>query len=336
MLIVIEGTDASGKTTLVSEIQKQLNDLFPNNVEFFHKSKPEEMTRRWVLKDYVTSVENFDWTKKIAVADRWHWGEVTYAPLKRPESSSDGYGLLGVAGWRWVELFLSSRGASQVWLYQPLEVIQKRLSTRGDDYVSVDELDSILSQYRKAASQTATEFTVFYPDENSLNEVPTIASKIINDAYYHVSKVKYLSQFPWYIGRPDPQVLLVGDTRNIKEKYGEETKLPFMPVDGNSGDFLLSALPDKFWKTVGIININDKGVSEVDELWHTLGRPKIVALGRLAERGLRGHGFRDDQYVVLPHPQHVRRFFNSRKLDYGKEIFNQSQQYDRESTWILR
>jgi len=111
MLIVIEGTDASGKTTLVSEIQKQLNDLFPNNVEFFHKSKPEEMTRRWVLKDYVTSVENFDWTKKIAVADRWHWGEVTYAPLKRPESSSDGYGLLGVAGWRWVELFLSSRGA---------------------------------------------------------------------------------------------------------------------------------------------------------------------------------------------------------------------------------
>lgn len=336
MLIVIEGTDASGKTTLVSEIQKQLNDLFPNNVEFFHKSKPEEMTRRWVLKDYVTSVENFDWTKKIAVADRWHWGEVTYAPLKRPESSSDGYGLLGVAGWRWVELFLSSRGASQVWLYQPLEVIQKRLSTRGDDYVSVDELDSILSQYRKAASQTATEFTVFYPDENSLNEVPSIASKIINDAYYHVSKVKYLSQFPWYIGRPDPQVLLVGDTRNIKEKYGEETKLPFMPVDGNSGDFLLSALPDKFWKTVGIININDKDVSEVDELWHTLGRPKIIALGRLAERGLRGHGFRDDQYVVLPHPQHVRRFFNSRKLDYGKEIFNQSQQYNRESTWILR
>jgi len=336
MLIVIEGTDASGKTTLVSEIQKQLNDLFPNNVEFFHKSKPKEMTRRWVLKDYVTSVENFDWTKKIAVADRWHWGEVTYAPLKRPESSSDGYGLLGVAGWRWVELFLSSRGASQVWLYQPLEVIQKRLSTRGDDYVSVDELDSILSQYRKAASQTATEFTVFYPDENSLNEVPSIASKIINDAYYHVSKVKYLSQFPWYIGRPDPQVLLVGDTRNIKEKYGEETKLPFMPVDGNSGDFLLSALPDKFWKTVGIININDKDVSEVDELWHTLGRPKIIALGRLAERGLRGHGFRDDQYVVLPHPQHVRRFFNSRKLDYGKEIFNQSQQYDRESTWILR
>lgn len=336
MLIVIEGTDASGKTTLVSEIQKQLNDLFPNNVEFFHKSKPEEMTRRWVLKDYVTSVENFDWTKKIAVADRWHWGEVTYAPLKRPESSSDGYGLLGVAGWRWVELFLSSRGASQVWLYQPLEVIQKRLSTRGDDYVSVDELDSILSQYRKAASQTATEFTVFYPDENSLNDVPSIASKIINDAYYHVSKVKYLSQFPWYIGRPDPQVLLVGDTRNIKEKYGEETKLPFMPVDGNSGDFLLSALPDKFWKTVGIININDKDVSEVDELWHTLGRPKIIALGRLAERGLRGHGFRDDQYVVLPHPQHVRRFFNSRKLDYGKEIFNQSQQYDRESTWILR
>lgn len=337
MLIVVEGTDASGKTTLVSEIQKQLKDLFPNKqIEFFHKSKPEEMTRRWVLKDYVNSIENYDWTNNIAVADRWHWGEITYAPIKRPESSTDGYGLLGVAGWRWVELFLSSRGVSQIWLYQPLDVIQKRLLTRGDDYVSVDELETILAQYRKAASQTATEFSIISPDEDSLDEIPQIAADIVNNSYYHSSKVKALTQFPWYIGRPDPQVLLVGDTRNIKEKYGEETKLPFMPVDGNSGDFLLSALPDKFWKTIGIINVNDKDVSEIDELWHTLGRPKIIALGRLAERGLRGHGFRDDQYVVLPHPQHVRRFFNSRKLDYGKEIFNQSQQYNRESTWILR
>ena len=46
MLIVVEGTDASGKTTLVSEIQKQLKDLFPDPpVEFFQKSKPDEMTR---------------------------------------------------------------------------------------------------------------------------------------------------------------------------------------------------------------------------------------------------------------------------------------------------
>ena len=337
MLIVIEGTDASGKTTLVSEIQKQLKSLFPNkDIEFFHKSKPDEMTRRWVLKDYVTSIENSNWNERIGVADRWHWGEVTYAPLKRPESDKDGYGLLGIAGWRWVELFLASRGVSQTWLYQPLDVIKQRLSTRGDDYVSVDELDQILAQYRKAGSQTATEFTIVEPKPDSLDSVPSLATEIINDAYYHLSKVKGLQQFPYYIGRPDPQVLLVGDRQNVKDKYGRETILPFMPVDGNSGDFLLSSLPDKLWKTAGIINVNDPHTTEIEELWNVLRRPKIIALGRLAEKGLKAHGFKDYEYVVMPHPQHVRRFFSSRKLDYGQEIFNQARAYDRESTWILR
>ena len=242
MLIVVEGTDASGKTTLVSEIQKQLKDLFPDRpVEFFHKSKPEEMTRRWVLKDYVTSIENVDWTSTNAIADRWHWGEVTYAPLKRPESSTDGYGLLGVAGWRWVELFLASRGVSQVWLYQPLEVLKKRLASRGDDYVSVDELDEILAQYRKAGSQTATDFTIFEPEPDSLDDVPELARKIIGDSYFNSVKARKLKNFPWYIGNPNPHVLLVGDTQNVKSEYGRETILPFMPVNANSGEFLLSS-----------------------------------------------------------------------------------------------
>ena len=337
MFIVVEGTDASGKSTLVSEIERQLNDMFPSrDVEFFHKSKPEEMTRRWVLNDYVNSIQNIDWSNRLAVADRWHWGEITYAPLKRPESNSDGYGLLGVAGWRWVELFLASRGVHQFWLYQPLDVIQRRLSSRGDDYVTADELGKILGQYRLAADQVATEFEMLNPSSESLKDVPQLAETIISNAHYSMSQVTQLTRFPWYIGRHDPQVLLVGDRRNIKDAYGEETILPFMPVDGNSGDFLLSSLPGNSWKNMGLINVNDEHVTEVDELWHILKRPKIVVLGRLAEKGLKAHGFRDEQYVVLPHPQHVRRFFNSRKLDYGQEIFNQSQRYDRESTWILR
>lgn len=337
MFVVIEGTDASGKTTLVSEIQKYVKSLFPNkDIEFFHKSKPEEMTRRWILKDYVTSIETIDWSTRLAVADRWHWGEVTYAPLKRPESNSDGYGLLGKAGWRWTELFLASRGVAQFWLYQPLDVIQHRLSSRGDDYVTADELGKILGQYRLAADEVATEFSILNPSSESLAGVPELAERVVSEAQYAMSRVSGISRFPWYIGQPNPQVLLVGDRRNIKEAYGEETILPFMPVDGNSGEFLLSSLPDNFWKTVGLINVNDKSTVEVDELWHVLKRPTIIALGRLAEKGLKAHGFRDDQYVVLPHPQHVRRFFHSRKLDYGNEIFKQAHRYDRESTWILR
>lgn len=338
MFIVIEGTDASGKTSLVSEIKKQLAVKYPRNeVEFFHKSRPEEMTRRWVLQDYVTSIENIDWSKRIALADRWHWGEVTYAPLKRPESGSgDGYGLLGVAGWRWTELFLQSRGVAQFWLYQPLDVITRRLNARGDDYVLASELGQILDLYENAASSCADLSARVAPDADSLNELPILAGQIIAKAEQVQNDAKYLTQFPEYIGPRRPRVLLVGDKRNITKKYGEETMLPFMPVDGNSGEYLLTALQDPDWKQMGIVNANDTNSHEFDELWYTLGRPAIVVLGRLAERVIRAYGIPEERYVVVSHPQHVRRFFNSRKEEYGQAISRLAETKDKEDQWILR
>lgn len=338
MFIVIEGTDASGKTSLVSEIKKQLAVKYPRNeVEFFHKSRPEEMTRRWVLQDYVTSIENIDWSKRIALADRWHWGEVTYAPLKRPESGSgDGYGLLGVAGWRWTELFLQSRGVAQFWLYQPLDVITRRLNARGDDYVLASELGQILDLYENAALSCADLSARIAPDADSLNELPILAGQIIAKAEQVQNDAKYLTQFPEYIGPRRPRVLLVGDKRNITKKYGEETMLPFMPVDGNSGEYLLTALQDPDWKQMGIVNANDTNSHEFDELWYTLGRPAIVVLGRLAERVIRAYGIPEERYVVVSHPQHVRRFFNSRKEEYGQAISRLAETKDKEDQWILR
>ena len=338
MFIVIEGTDASGKSTLVSEVQKQLAVKFPKKeIEFYHKSKPEEMSRRWVLYDYVTSIEKADWSQRIAVADRWHWGEVTYAAVKRPETGTgDGYGLLGKAGWRWTELFLQSRGVAQFWLYQPLDVITRRLESRGDDYVQANELEQILGLYEVAAAMSAGLAGRLTPAPDSFDAVPHLATHIINRAELIEEDAQALVKFPEYIGQRFPRVLLVGDTRNITKKYGEETILPFMPVDGNSGEFLLTALESDKWKTMGIVNINDMSSERFDDLWCALRRPPILALGRLAERGIRNANIPDYMYTVTSHPQHVRRFFNSRKEEYGQAITRLSTKKDRDDQWILR
>jgi len=338
MFIVVEGTDASGKSTLVSEIQRQLAEKFPKQeIEFYHKSKPEEMTRRWVLQDYVTSIEKVDWSRRLAVADRWHWGEVTYAAVKRPETGSgDGYGLLGVAGWRWTELFLKSRGVSQFWLYQPLDVITRRLNARGDDYIQAHELEQILDLYAVAAANSAGLAGKLTPPPDSFDEIPRLASQVISRAETLQDDVKDLVRFPEYIGQRFPRVLLVGDTRNISKRYGEETRLPFMPVDGNSGEFLLTALESEEWKTMGIVNINDMSPERFDDLWATLRRPPIVALGRLAEKGLMYANIPSYLYSVTSHPQYVRRFFNSRKEEYGQAITRLSNKRDRDDQWILR
>lgn len=338
MFIVIEGTDASGKSTLVEAIKKNMAVAQPHKtLDFFHKGKPEEMTRRWVLNDYVNSIQDRNCITTNAIADRWHWGEVTYSPIKRPAYNKDGYGLLGLAGWRWTEMFLASRGVAQFWMYQPLEVVQRRLASRGDDYISVDELEKIFELYKFAVSNVLDLADIIMPDEDSLDQVSYLANFVVKKAQAIAREALALSEFPEYIGPVKPKVLLVGDTRNIKKDYGVETILPFMPVDGNSGNFLLTALDNDAWKETGIVNINDEKMrTRFTRLWKTLDEPNIICLGRLAEKGVYKAGVNENFYRVVPHPQHVRRFYYSKRDDYGQAIARISETMDKGDPWILR
>jgi hypothetical protein len=221
-------------------------------------------------------------------------------------------------------------------LYQPLDVITRRLNARGDDYVQANELEQILGLYEVAAAMSAGLAGRLTPAPDSLDSIGHLASHIINRADAIQDDAQELARFPEYIGPRFPRVLLVGDTRNITKKYGEETILPFMPVDGNSGEYLLTALESDKWKTMGIVNVNDMSSERFEDLWCTLRRPPVVALGRLAERGIRHANIPDYLYTVTSHPQHVRRFFNSKKEEYGQAITRLSTKKDKDDPWILR
>jgi len=330
MFIVIEGPDGSGKSSLADAVCKEID----SDPVRFHKGKPESNTRRWVLDEYATSVELFDLKKVDVVADRWHWGEVTYAPIKRPTTNKDGFGLLGRSGWRWVELFLSSRGVSQFFIDQPTDVIKSRLISRGDDFVNIDELDQIIKLYSIAQKNTCDPVTVIRPADGA-EGIKQAAKNIVLRAKRKMQDVEKLFQFPEYIGSPEPDVLLVGDRRNNPGK----TILPFMPIDGNSGEYLMSALPEKIWRTVGIINAGDIYGERLFSLWDTLGKPPVVALGREAERQIYLNGIHFPEYAVLPHPQYVRRFHHHDKGQYGLAIAAFSNritaEIERYSHWIL-
>ena len=337
MFIIIEGTDASGKSTLIEAVHAEAKRRYPDRkIHLLHKSRPEEETRRWIIKDYVLSVENIDLDEDIIIADRWHWGEATYAPLKRPHTDKDGSGLLGEAGWRWTELFLASRGVAHFWLYQPLGVIKKRLLERGDDYVKVNELGKILKLCRKAYRNSFTSVKL-KPKASSLDDLQQTAKEMVDWAELTARGVEGLRPYKHYLGGANPKVLLVGDERPSKPWYGSSTKLPFIPVDGNSGNYLMSSLRDNFWREVGIVNANESPETFLS-LWTELGSPTIVALGREAEKALVKLGLKEYvDYAVLPHPQFVRRFFNKRKGQYGKAIARISKKIDsKDEKWILQ
>jgi hypothetical protein len=236
MFIVIEGTDASGKSTLVDAVVSELTGQRSTAGAIqYHKGAPKEFTRKGVLSEYVEDIQDFNWFSATAVADRWHWGEVTYAPIKRRHTNIDGFGLLGVAGWRWTEMFLRARGITQFWLYQPLEIIQQRIRERGDDFVEEHELEHILSLYSYAFDNTMSCIKL-QPSNGGLDQVANLARDVISYAKTLQSEVQHLERFTWYIGSPKPKALLVGDERNDET----DTMLPFKPSGANSADYLLN------------------------------------------------------------------------------------------------
>lgn len=320
MFIAIEGCDGSGKSSLVDAIENEIRRQHPTieSVTRYHKGRPPEETRRCLLHEYAISLESADLQNEFHLADRWHWGERTYAPLKRPHTNKDGYGLLGIAGWRWVELFMQSRGMAQFFLYQKLDTIVARVSSRGDDFIDVSELETIYDAY-KSTAKVAVLSEMIMPGDASLDNLPGFAAHIIDVANVVSRRAAPLRPFPQYIGAVRPKVLLVGDQRNITEEYGEETILPFMPTSV-SGDFLLSALPDQLWPHVGIVNGQEISPADLVDLHQTLGSPPIVALGRSAEGAILKTTIHVDDYSVIPHPQFVRRFHSSEKESYGEAI----------------
>jgi thymidylate kinase len=315
MWIIVEGATCSGKSTLEKELTRQLGKT-EDRITKVHMERPLELNRRWALREYVLNWEAHKIEDDSSIiADRWHWGESTYAPIYRPDTNKDGFGLLGVAGWRWVELFLMSRGALTVFLRADHDVLMNRYKIRGDDHVTNnEELLQIAKLYDQAFVDAPTASIGI--DTSLPNRTQGQAALVIKAASQLQEHVSDISAFRGYIGGPKPSALLVGDERNVTKRYGEETKLPFMPVNGNSGDFLLRSLPDAWWPHVGIVNSAEYPVS-LPKLWEALGEPPVVALGNNAEKALTKlkipHGW-------AYHPQYVRRFEHKHIDNYGKQL----------------
>lgn len=332
MHLIIEGPTASGKSTLM----EALPDLVGEH-EHVHMGQPVEQNRRWSLNEYVNKWQRRDLASNL-LADRWHFGEVTYAPIYRPDTDRDGFGLLGKAGWRWTEMFLASRGAVIAQLRASNDTLVKRLEERGDDHVKkVDDLLRVASLYEIARRESINVAALHdtSPEETDDESYNDFVDSLVEEAHVRAERaLRVTKRWRTYTGVLNPSILLVGDQRNVGKdnKYRNETRLPFMPVDGNSAEFLLNALPDQTWRTVGMVNAHE--TRNIDKLHKALGKPEIIALGDSAYKHLTDeYSFGDGVVMKLPHPAFVRRFHNSRQREYGRAIVDLASNGESESTW---
>ena len=128
MIIILEGPDGSGKTTLAEQLAKQTKYLI------LHRTQPktdEEKAR--MMSEYLQVIR----TGKNMIFDRCWYSEMVYGPIMRDAS------VISYPEMYELERQLSKTGALLIYCTGKPEVLWKRSHTRGEDYInhSTDHLN---------------------------------------------------------------------------------------------------------------------------------------------------------------------------------------------------
>lgn len=316
MFIALEGVDGSGKSSLATAVAAEIRRREPDSiVQEIHRGP----LARPPLDEYVHDVADYTPTSnRHVVADRWHWGEEVYGPIYRDRSSAT------LAQFRWTELWLASRGANVWHVTQPLDRLQARLESRGEDFLRPEHVDLVRSMFADVAEQAVTHTGTIEPEGDTSDLVKRIVDRGV---YSEHSAGTLTHRYPSYVGSLLPHTLLVGEKRGGEPPY--VTTSAFMPVNGNSGDLLLSSLPADWWRGVALVNGVDEG-DNLTALVDELAGPRVVALGRAASDVLLDL---DIDHGGVPHPAYVRRFHNKKKIEYGILVREHARTGDMKFSW---
>lgn len=310
MLIVVEGPDKAGKTTLVKQMQDQLEQT--GSVEVLHCGP----IQRHPLDEYVRPVDQALARADHVICDRLHIGEQIYGPLLRGESR------MSTAVENWIDLYLQSKGALLVWMDTSKSVLYQRLKSEGDELLDddFDMLGRVFDEYLRHRLARA-----------SVNG----ALSWLRSSAFAVGGLLDAQNWQWtsrllphrsYVGAAYPEVLFVGDERSTMAR---DRGLPqaFAPYPWSSGAFLMEALsPLMVDHTIGLVNGNDD--PDLEHLMFCVEGDvedvAIVALGTEASATLSDH---EITHVIVPHPQWVKRFHSGSGALYAEVLRSATSDY---------
>jgi hypothetical protein len=304
VLIIVEGPDGSGKTTLVEKLREHLHRTV-DTPQVLHARPPKDHP----LNEYELPLFTYrPGVNDHVICDRWHWGESVYPAVLGRDTQFD------LAVRRHVELFLLKKGAVVVHVRTPWRTAAARLAKRGDDSVHPSQVHRLFLEYDHVAQRTLLPVITM----NGGDVMPGQLNFIIEAARAAEQQVWCLDAAVTYVGPRRPRALLLGDVRHElrdEESRARSTVNPlspaFMPFPATSGHYLLSHV--RTVRDLGLANACD--VDDWRVLHSLLGRPKIVTLGQRAYQRVRRvkHG-------STPHPQFVRRFHHRCGREYAAVI----------------
>lgn len=170
MLILLEGPDGAGKTTLADRLAVAVQHRFGSEPIRMHSGPPT----RTPDEEYIGRLEPYDVRAKI-IADRWHLGEMVYGPIFRGESK------LTLDSCHHIEQYLMARGALLIYVNPPFETLKTRLQTRGDDMVEdTSQLGHIVKGYKRVLEESLFADTIIrieHPDGACRHDIAYILGR---------------------------------------------------------------------------------------------------------------------------------------------------------------
>lgn len=305
MLIIVEGPPSSGKSTLAHKLKTTLSQKHgPDSVTVLNghanggsRLCGERYARHFLqrLEDYVPGGDEH------IICDEWHWGHPVFQQIFSPST------YVQPAVVSYVDLRLSQLGAVIVHRNPTEEVLARRLSqhnpfTQPHPRI-LRSLTEIKSEYY-ALSRRAVS-TLMPPNSSP-------ASIMQSAEYWEKKAIPLATQYPWYLGPPNPQAVLV-------ELNYQSTDTLF--PKNHSGEFflhhaLISASPDPSpFRTFGLLNAAFCTPESFADLMRDLQVPKILALGSKVSQYLT-----DVKHTVLPNPGSTRIKHNAYMHEYGELI----------------
>lgn len=318
MLIICEGPDCAGKSTLAGRIASALKHAEPDaQVTYHHAGVPSQHA----LDEYVAPLLDYrPGSGQHVICDRYHVGETVY-PLVTGRSTS-----MRSAVRAYVELFLRSRGALLIYCTATARHLTSCGYARDDGINDVLRVGRTLREFDRAVVDSllpSVVLDVTDPDASGYGDVVNQMLALANDEEDYAEP---LASFTTYVGSPRPQLLLVGDRRGVPStNVADFGSWPaFAPRAGTSGDYLLTTLTAEPLRvaehglTIGDVGVaNACDVDDVQELWKTLNQPPVVGLGINARRALRNAQV---PYRAATHPQYQRRFLHHQRDDYLRSL----------------